>query len=67
MSDPRKLTGPTPAEAVGTLVWLLDASDVDQRRSAIVSRLRTLRDSDEFETLPEALRDRVREILDEGR
>jgi len=53
----------TSAEAVGTLVWLLDSQNVDRRRYGILNRLRAVRDSDEFETLPEALRKRVREIL----
>ena len=55
----------TSAEAAGTLVWLLGTEGVDRRRSSIVNRLRRLRDSDEFATLPEALRERVREIVDE--
>lgn len=63
MSDLRRSAQPSPAEAVETLVWLLDADSVDRRRYAIVNRLRTVRDSDQFETLPEALRQRVREIL----
>lgn len=63
MSDLRGSKDPSPAEAVETLVWLLDADSVDRRRYAIVNRLRTVRDSDQFETLPEALRQRVREIL----
>jgi hypothetical protein len=51
------------AEAVGTLLWLLDSQSVDRRRYGILNRLRAVRDSDEFETLPDALRQRVREIL----
>jgi hypothetical protein len=48
------------------LVWLLDAEGaVDRRRSPIVNRLRLLRDSEEFADLPESLRQRVREIVDE--
>jgi hypothetical protein len=54
------------AEAAGTLVWLLDTEAVDRRRYSIVNRLRRLRDSDEFGTLPETLRARVREIIDEA-
>jgi hypothetical protein len=53
------------AEAAGTLVWLLDNQPVDRRRYAMVNRLRRLRDSDDFATLPQALRERVREIIDE--
>jgi hypothetical protein len=41
---------------------LLDAN-VDRRRHSILRRLRAVSDSDEFETLPDALREKVREIL----
>ena len=61
----RKHEGSISAEAAGTLVWLLDNRGVDRRRYAIVNRLRRLRDSEEFATLPEALRERVRELIDE--
>jgi hypothetical protein len=54
---------PISAEAVGTLVWLLDSSSVDRRRYAILNRLRAVRDSDQFESLPDALRDKVRQII----
>jgi hypothetical protein len=58
--------GPISAEEAGTLVWLLDAEGaVDRRRFSIVNRLRLLRDSEEFADLPESLRQRVREIVDE--
>lgn len=71
MSDPERperAQEPSSAEAVGTLVWLLDANHVDRRRHSILRRLRAVRDSDQFETLPNALRERVREILaDEAR
>lgn len=57
---------PISAEEAGMLVWLLDAEGaVDRRRSPIVNRLRLLRDSEEFADLPESLRQRVREIVDE--
>lgn len=55
-----------PAEAVETLVWLLESNGVDRRRYRIVNRLRSVRDSDEFATLPEDLRARVREIVAES-
>jgi hypothetical protein len=51
------------AEAVGTLLWLLDSQSVDRRRYGILNRLRAVRDSEEFEALPDALRQRVRDIL----
>ena len=50
-------------EAVGTLIWLLDSSSVDRRRYPILNRLRKVRDSDEFDSLPEALREKVRQII----
>jgi hypothetical protein len=51
------------ADAVETLVWLAESTGIDRRRYGIVSRLRSVRDSEEFVTLPEELRDRVREIV----
>jgi hypothetical protein len=53
----------TSAEAVGALVAFLDTRGLDRRRYRILNRLRALRDSDEFASLPEDLRDRVREIV----
>lgn len=53
-------------EAVKTLVWLAESSGVDRRRYRVVNRLRSVRDSDEFATLPEDLRERVREIVAEA-
>jgi hypothetical protein len=54
------------AEAVETLVWLLDSEGVDRRRYRIESRLRSVRHSEEFATLPEDLRERVRQIVAES-
>jgi len=51
------------AEAVETLVWLLDAGSVDRRRYTMVNRLRALRESEQFESLPNDLRQRIRNIL----
>ena len=56
----------TAAETVETLVWLLETPGVDRRRYRIVSRLRSVRDSDEFATLPEDLRESVRKIVAES-
>ena len=53
------------AEAVETLVWLLDTG-VDRRRHRIVTRLRSVRDTNEFASLPEVLRERVRQIVAES-
>jgi hypothetical protein len=54
------------AEAVETLVWLLETPEVDRRRYRMVNRLRTVRDSEEFATLPDDLRERVRQIVAES-
>jgi hypothetical protein len=54
---------PTSAEQAATLVWFLDTRAVDSRRYTVVNRLRRLHDSDEFATLPEDLRERIREII----
>jgi hypothetical protein len=54
------------AEAVETLVWLLEAPGVDRRRYRMVNRLRAVRDSEEFATLPEDLRERVHQIVAES-
>jgi hypothetical protein len=54
---------PISTEAVGTLIWLLDTNNLDRRRYSVVNRLRAIRESDQFETLPEALRQRIREVL----
>jgi hypothetical protein len=58
-----KADEPIPAETIGALVWLLTTDGLDRRRDRAVNRLRTVRDSDQFATLPEDLRERVREIL----
>jgi hypothetical protein len=54
---------PISPEAVGTLIWLLDANNLDRRRHSVVNRLRAVRESDQFEALPDALRQKVREVL----
>jgi hypothetical protein len=61
----RSVDRPISAGAVGALVAFLDTSGFDRRRLKAVNRLRALRDSDQFETLPEELRQRVREIVAE--
>ena len=55
--------GGISVEAVETLVWLAKSKGIDHRRYRIVNRLRSLRDSDHFATLPEDLRERVREVV----
>lgn len=54
---------PISTETVGTLIWLLDTGNLDRRRYSVLNRLRAVRDSAQFETLPEALRQKVREII----
>jgi hypothetical protein len=54
---------PFLAEGVGMLLSLLDAGDLDHRRYVIVNRLRRLHDSEDFASLPEDLRERIREII----
>jgi hypothetical protein len=54
------------AETVETLVWLWNSDGLDRRRYRIVNRLRSVRGSDEFSSLPEDLRERVREIVAEA-
>jgi hypothetical protein len=54
-------------EAVETLVWLAESKGVDRRRHRIVNRLRAVRESDGFATLPDELRERVREIVADSR
>lgn len=64
MSDgDRRNERPVPAETAETLVWLLDTDGLDRGRYGIVNRLRAIRESDEFATLPEDLRRRIREIV----
>ena len=58
---------PVSTETVETLVWLAESSGLDRRRYRIVNRLRAVRDSDQFASLSEDLRARVREIVAEGR
>jgi hypothetical protein len=45
------------------LIALLDKGAFDHRRDTIVNRLRRLHDSDDFASLPEDLRERIREII----
>ena len=54
------------AEAVETLVWLWDSVGLDRRRYRIANRLRSVGSSDQFASLPEDLRERVREIVAEA-
>lgn len=48
---------------VETLVWLAESKGIDRRRYGIVNRLRSVRDSEQFWSLPDYLREKVREIV----
>ena len=49
------------AEGVGMLIALLDAGTLGRPR--VVNRLRHLQRTDDFASLPEDLRERIREII----
>jgi hypothetical protein len=49
------------AEGVGMVIALMDQGVLSRRR--VVYRLQRLQDTDEFASLPEDLRERIREIL----
>jgi hypothetical protein len=69
LSDPERSgrqDKPMSAEVVGTLIWLLDTHNLDRRRFSVVNRLRAVRESDQFEELPDVLRQKVRELLDDA-
>jgi len=51
------------AEGVGMLIALLDEGTLS--RSRVVNRLRHLHQTDDFASLPEDLRQRIREIIAE--
>jgi hypothetical protein len=51
------------AEAVETLLWLAKSESLDRRRFQVMERLRSVRATGEFATLPEELREKVREVL----
>jgi hypothetical protein len=54
---------PLSAEAVGTLVAFYDTDGFVRRRYSVVQRLHEIHDSTYFATLPEDLRERIREIV----
>jgi hypothetical protein len=51
------------AEGVGMLIALLDEGTLSRPR--VVNRLRQLQQTDDFASLPEDLRERIREIVAE--
>jgi hypothetical protein len=63
MSDTEPEETPTRvffAEGVGMLIALMDQGAIDRRR--VVDRLRRLQHSDDYASLPEDLREKIREI-----
>jgi hypothetical protein len=52
------------AEGVGMLIALLDAGILGRPR--VVNRLRHLQHTDDFASLPEDLRERIREIISDA-
>jgi len=48
---------------VETLVWLAESRGIDRRRHEIVNRLRSVRDSEQYWSLHDHLRKKVREIV----
>ena len=63
--EPGEIQRPFFAEGVGMLVALLDAGTLDRRRLLVVNRLRQVQQTDDFASLPEDLRERIREIVAE--
>ena len=53
-------------ESVGLLVAFLDSNRLEHRRQYALRRLRELRASENFASLPEDLRQRIREIAGES-
>ena len=63
----QKASGPPfSAEAVGTLVAFVQMNGFEERRRTVLRRLERIRDSDGFGSLPDDLRERVREIVEQG-
>jgi hypothetical protein len=58
---------PVSPEAAGSLVAFLETGALRSRRLTVISRLRVLRDSEEFASLPDDLRDKIRELLEAER
>jgi hypothetical protein len=48
------------------LVAFVQMNGLEQRRRAVLRRLERIRDSEGFASLPDDLRERVREIVEQG-
>ena len=55
---------PVSPEAAGSLIAFLETGALQSRRHPVIARLRKLRDGDEFESLPEDLRQKIREVVE---
>jgi hypothetical protein len=55
------------AEAAGSLIAFLETGALRSRRHVAVSRLRSLRESEEFPSLPDDLQQKIRNVIDAER
>jgi len=55
------------AEAAGSLIAFLETGALRSRRRVVISRLRSLRDSEEFPSLPDDLQQKIRDVVDAER
>ena len=55
------------AEAAGSLIAFLETGAIRSRRHVVMSRLRSLRDSEEFPNLPDDLQQKIRDVVDAER
>ncbi len=53
-------------EAAGSLIAFLETGALRSRRHLVLSRLRSLRDSEEFPSLPEDLQQKIRDVVAEN-
>jgi hypothetical protein len=50
-------------EAAGASISFLETGGLRSRRRVVLSRLRSLRDSDEFPNLPDDLQQKIRDVV----
>jgi hypothetical protein len=50
-------------EAAGSLIAFLETGALQSRRHVVMSRLRSLRDGDDFPNLPEDLQQKIRDVI----
>ena len=63
MEERRDEDAAVSAEAAGALVSILEAGILDVHQSRAMERLLGLHDSDEFASLPDDLRERIRKLV----